>query len=148
MVLSFLLRFSFRFRLCIRSWRGGKGYQWEGGIREPYFMKVPMMDSIASTIEYPVTGADFYPTLLALVDIPTIPEQHVDGVSLKPLMEGKSLSERPLYWHYPHYGNQGGDPSSIIREGNWKLIFYWEDGNQELYDLSSDQAEQKNRLLA
>jgi len=124
--------------------RGGKGYQWEGGIREPYFMKVPMMDSIASTIEYPVTGADFYPTLLALVDIPTIPEQHVDGVSLKPLMEGKSLSERPLYWHYPHYGNQGGDPSSIIREGNWKLIFYWEDGNQELYDLSSDPGEQNN----
>ena len=124
--------------------RGGKGYQWEGGIREPYFIKVPMMDSIASTIEYPVTGADFYPTLLDLVDIPAIPEQHVDGVSLKPLIEGKSLSERPLYWHYPHYGNQGGDPSSIIREGKWKLIFYWEDGSQELYNLSSDSGEQNN----
>lgn len=124
--------------------RGGKGYQWEGGIREPYFMKVPMMDSIASTIEYPVTGADFYPTLLDLAMIPAIPEQHIDGVSLKPLMEGKPLSERPLFWHYPHYGNQGGDPSSIIREGDWKLIFYWEDGSQELYNLTSDQAEQNN----
>jgi len=124
--------------------RGGKGYQWEGGIREPYFMKVPMMDSIASTIEYPVTGADFYPTLLDLADIEQIANQHVDGVSLRPLMEGKTLPERPLYWHYPHYGNQGGDPSSMIREGDWKLIFYWEDGSQELYNLTSDPAEENN----
>ncbi len=124
--------------------RGGKGYQWEGGIREPYFIKVPMMESITSKIEYPVTGADFYPTLLDLANIPVIPEQHIDGVSLKPLMEGKTLSERPLYWHYPHYGNQGGDPSSIIREGQWKLIHYWEDGSEELYDLTSDPGEQSN----
>jgi len=124
--------------------RGGKGYQWEGGIREPYFIKAPMMENGGTSIDYPVTGADFYPTLLELAKIPSIEEQHVDGVSLKPLMEGKTLPERPLYWHYPHYGNQGGDPSSIIREGDWKLIFYWEDGSQELYNLSLDKSEQEN----
>jgi len=127
--------------------RGGKGYQWEGGIREPYFIKVPMMDSLPATIEYPVTGADFYPTLLDLVKIKKNKDQHVDGLSVKPLLEGKTLSERPLYWHYPHYGNQGGDPSSIIRLGNWKLIHYWEDGHEELYDLKSD-PEEKNNVSA
>jgi len=141
--------------------RGGKGYQWEGGIREPYFIKVPGMTE-HSTIDYPVTGADFYPTLLDLSGIALNPEQHRDGVSLKPLLEGKSLSERPLFWHYPHYGNQGGEPSSIIREGNWKLIHYWEDERDELYNIKSDPSEQtdvaaknkeittqlKNRLFA
>ena len=49
-----------------------------------------------------------------------------------------------MYWHYPHYGNQGGNPSSIIREGDWKLIHYWEDGSDELYNLTSDLGEQTN----
>ena len=123
--------------------RGGKGYQWEGGIREPYFIKVPGMTEHA-TIDYPVTGADFYPTLLDLSGIALNPEQHRDGISLKPLLEGKSLSERPLFWHYPHYGNQGGEPSSIIRVGNWKLIHYWEDERDELYDIKSDPSEKSD----
>jgi arylsulfatase A-like enzyme len=124
--------------------RGGKGYQWEGGIREPYFIKVPWLVNPGSTCDAPVTGTDFYPTLLELVGADLIPEQHVDGVSLVPLLTGDSIAERPLYWHYPHYGNQGGDPSSIIRQGEWKLIHYWEDGHDELYNLAADPAEQKD----
>ncbi|PIB30444.1 sulfatase [Maribacter sp. 4G9] len=125
--------------------RGGKGYQWEGGIREPYFIKVPWLNNGESTSDYPVAGTDFYPTLLDLAGIGLLPEQHVDGVSLKPILEGEKLEkQRPLYWHYPHYGNQGGNPSSIIREGNWKLIHYWEDDSDELYDVSIDIGEQKN----
>jgi len=125
--------------------RGGKGYQWEGGIREPYFIKVPGLKSGAS-IDYPVTGADFYPTLLDLADIPLKPEQHLDGISLKPLLEDQNLDGRPLFWHYPHYGNQGGNPSSIIREGKWKLIHYYEDDRDELYDLESDPKEEMEVL--
>ena len=128
--------------------RGGKGYQWEGGIREPYFIKVPWLKSEGAQSNFPVTGADFYPTLLDLTDVALLPEQHIDGVSLKPILEGKAMdsliSERPLYWHYPHYGNQGGNPSSIIRKGNWKLIHYWEDDSEELYDLDSDTGETSN----
>lgn len=125
--------------------RGGKGYQWEGGVREPYFIKVPGLKNGAS-IDYPVTGADFYPTLLDFADIQLKPEQHVDGVSLKPLFEGQTLDGRPLFWHYPHYGNQGGEPSSMVREGKWKLIHYYEDGHQELYDLEADPSEQTDVL--
>ena len=125
--------------------RGGKGYQWEGGIREPYFIKVPWLKNAGTENNYPVTGTDFYPTILDLVAIELLPDQHVDGISLKPLLEGRKMSEeRPLYWHYPHYGNQGGEPSSIIQENGWKLIHYWEDGREELYKLDSDSGEQTN----
>ncbi|XOV91661.1 MAG: sulfatase [Bacteroidota bacterium] len=123
--------------------RGGKGYQWEGGIREPYFIYVPWL-SEAKEVETPVTGADFFPTILELCGIDQLPEQHKDGVSLVPLLKGEELPGRPLYWHYPHYGNQGGNPSSIIQIEDLKLIHYWEDGHNELYDLSKDTGEEKD----
>ncbi len=121
--------------------RGGKGYQWEGGIREPYFISVPWMKLKGKKSNVPVSGTDFYPTILDLAGLPLRPDQHNDGVSLKPLLKGKKLCERALIWHYPHYGNQGGDPSSIIRRGDWKLIYYYEDGHEELYNLKTDLSE-------
>lgn len=123
--------------------RGGKGYQFEGGIREPYFIKVPGMGN-GQKCNTPVSGTDFYPTILDLIGAPLKPAEHVDGVSLKPLLENKTIAERPLIWHYPHYGNQGGEPSSIIREGDWKLIHYYEDGHEELYNLKEDISETNN----
>lgn len=120
--------------------RAGKGYQFEGGIREPYFIKVPGVgNGQKSTV--PVSGTDFYPTILELAGIPQNPEEHTDGVSLVPVLNGQTISERPLIWHYPHYGNQGGEPSSIIRLGDWKLIHYYEDGHEELYNLKTDISE-------
>jgi len=77
---------------------------------------------------------------LAGVEVPA--EQKVDGLCLTPLLEGTGdLAERPLIWHYPHYGNQGGEPSSILMEGDWKLIHYHEDGRDEFYHLGDDEAE-------
>jgi arylsulfatase A-like enzyme len=126
-------------------YRGGKGYQWEGGIREPYVIYVPWANSAGKTNDSPVTGADFFPTLLDYAHIDLLPEQHKDGVSLKSIIDnGDKLAERPLYWHYPHYGNQGGDPSSIIRKGDWKLIHYYEDDKNELYNLKTDPYEKNN----
>jgi arylsulfatase A-like enzyme len=124
--------------------RGGKGYQFEGGIREPYFIKVPSMNLAGKKCDAPVTGADFYPTILDLIGAELKPKEHTDGVSLLPLLKGEEIAERPLIWHYPHYGNQGGEPSSIIRLGNWKLIHYYEDGHEELYNLKTDIEEQNN----
>lgn len=118
--------------------RGGKGYQFEGGIREPYFIKVPGMNLAGEKSSVPVSGTDFYPTLLELAGAPLKPEEHTDGLSLVPVFKGETLPERPLIWHYPHYGNQGGEPSGIIRLGEWKLIHYYEDGREELYNLNTD----------
>lgn len=124
--------------------RGGKGRQWEGGIREPYYIRYPALIEPGSTCSVPVTGADFYPTVLELCRLPSRPDQHVDGVSLVPLLKGESIPARPLYWHYPHYDNQGGEPSSLFRDGDWKLIHYYEDGRNELYDLAADPTEQSD----
>jgi arylsulfatase A-like enzyme len=121
--------------------RGGKGYQFEAGIREPYFIKVPWLDIAGNSSEVPVTGTDFYPTLLEFAGADLKPEQHNDGVSLVPLLTGGTIADRELIWHYPHYGNQGGEPSSIIRTGEWKLIHYYEDGREELYNLKTDPEE-------
>jgi hypothetical protein len=82
--------------------------------------------------------------MLELAGLPAIPEQHVDGLSLVPLLKGNKITDRALFWHYPHYGNQGGEPSAIIRKGDWKLIHYYEDGHDELYQLSKDIGEQNN----
>jgi arylsulfatase A-like enzyme len=70
----------------------------------------------------------------------------VDGVSLVPLLKGKAIEKRPLYWHYPHYGNQGGEPSSIIMEDDWKLIYYHEDNRNELYNIKNDIGEQNDLI--
>ena len=127
--------------------RGGKGYQFEGGIREPYFIKVPGLTKGGETCDVPVSGTDFYPTILDLVGAKQRPEEHSDGISLLPLLKGETCEERALIWHYPHYGNQGGDPSSVIRRGAWKLIHYYEDNREELYNLDSD-LEEKNDLAS
>jgi arylsulfatase A-like enzyme len=123
-------------------YRGGKGRQWEGGLRVPFYIKAPGVTRPGSTCDTPVIHTDFYPTLLQLAGLPLRPQQHVDGVSLMPLLEGGTIAARPLFWHYPHYGNQGGEPSSIIHAGDWKLIHYWEDGRNELFHLPDDIGEQ------
>ncbi|MBD0724736.1 sulfatase [Flavobacterium sp. L1I52] len=118
--------------------KGGKGYQWEGGIRVPFMVNVPGYDNKGVRNDTPVISSDFYPTILNLARLPLQPEDHKDGKSIVPVLKGKTIDERPLYWHYPHYGNQGGRPVSIIRKGEWKLIHFWEDGHNELYNLNND----------
>jgi arylsulfatase A-like enzyme len=75
------------------------------------------------------------------------PRQHADGVSLMPLLQGGSLARGPIFWHYPHYGNQGGAPGGAVRHGVWKLIEWYEDGSLELFNLAEDLSE-KNNLAA
>jgi len=124
--------------------RGGKGYQWEGGIRIPYLIKVPWLDNDGVVNETRVSGTDFYPTLLDLAGLDLKEDVHLDGVSIKPILEGREIGDRSLIWHYPHYGNQGGDPTSILIKNNLKLIYYHEDESIEMYDLESDLSEQND----
>ena len=97
-----------------------------------------------SICDTPVISTDFYPTLMELVGLLPMPQQHVDGVSLVPLLRGAELKRRPLFWHYPHYGNQGGAPGGAVRDGDWKLIEWYENGSRELFNLRDDLGEQKN----
>jgi arylsulfatase A-like enzyme len=125
--------------------RAGKGWMYEGGIREPFLVRWPGVVKPNRVIDTPVSSPDLFPTLLDVVGAHPQPGQILDGVSLVPLFKGDSLPERPLYWHYPHYGNQGGAPSAAIRRGDWKLIEWFEDNRVELFNLKDDPGERTDR---
>ena len=129
--------------------RGGKGWPYEGGVREPWIMYVPGVTKAGAVCDTPVISTDYYPTLLDLAGLPLAPEQHRDGVSIVPLLKGGKLQRNaPLFWHYPHYGNQGGRPFGMVRDGAWKLIEWYEDGSIELYNVPADIAEKNNLASA
>ena len=80
-----------------------------------------------------------------MAGLPGKPQQHVDGVSWVPVLKGEKMHRGPLYWHYPHYGNQGGSPGAAIRNGDWKLIEFFEPEKEvELYNLKDDIGEKNN----
>ncbi|WP_206109253.1 sulfatase [Paenibacillus sp. HB172176] len=130
---------------CNAPLQEGKGWMYEGGVREPLIVKWPGVTQPGRICEAPVTSPDFYPTLLEAAGLPLLPEQHRDGVSILPLLQGAEALEREsIFWHYPHYGNQGGTPGSSIRMGDYKLIEFFEDGRLELYHLRDDISEEHN----
>ncbi|MGZ5565888.1 MAG: sulfatase [Limisphaerales bacterium] len=129
-------------------YRAGKGWLYEGGIREALLVKWPGVTKAGSQCETPVITMDFYPTLLTAAGAPKLPQQHRDGVDLTPLLKGGSIASRPLFWHYPHYGNQGGQPGSAIRVGDWKLIEWLDSQRTELFNLKDDVGEMHDLAAA
>jgi arylsulfatase A-like enzyme len=179
----------------------GKGWMYEGGVREPLIVSWPGRIAASSVCEEPVSSPDFYPTLLEAAGLPLQPQQHVDGVSFLPLLTPAAFAELPpsseggtsektasagspgraadlsqsgkaaggsspgagsaaagtkssagtqklfrrgpIYWHYPHYGNQGGTPGSSVRDGDWKLIYFYETDTYELYNIKNDPGEER-----
>ncbi len=123
----------------------GKGWMYEGGVREPLIVKWSDKIKAGTVCDIPVTSPDFYPTILEMANLPLIPHQHTDGESIMPLLfENGELNREAVYWHYPHYGNQGGTPGSSVRMGDYKLIEFFEDGRIELYNLREDISEDNN----
>ncbi len=126
-----------------RPYRGGKSQNYEGGIRVPLIVKWPGVTRPGSLSGEPVISMDLYPTFLEMAGLPQIPEQHLDGVSLKPLLCGQgALPRDTLYWHYPHYHTL--PPHSAVRCGDWKLIRHLEDRVIELFNLAEDSGESQN----
>lgn len=122
--------------------RAGKGWLYEGGIREPFLIRAPGITKPGSVCDHPVVSTDFYPTLLDLAGLESKPKQHLDGVSLLPLLQGGTMLDREaIYWHYPHYSNQGGFPGGAVRMGDWKFIERLEDGKVHLFNLKEDLGE-------
>ena len=123
----------------------GKGWLYEGGIRVPMIVKWPGTIEPGGECDEPVISHDFYPTMLDMVGLPLMPEQHVDGVSLVPLLRRSgSIDRKELYWHFPHYNFSDAVPAGAIRNGNYKLIEFFGDNHIELYDLSVDIGELNN----
>jgi arylsulfatase A-like enzyme len=128
--------------------RAGKGYVYEGGIREPLIVRWPGVIKPGTVSDTPVISVDFLPTILELAGVKAELPNPIDGVSLAPfLKQTGGLKPRELYWHFPHYTNQMGRPGGAVRQGDWKLIERYEDGKLELLNLKDDIGE-KNDLSA
>ena len=137
--------------------RAGKGSYYEGGIRVPLIVRWPGKISSETTCNTPVSNLDFYPTFQTLLEVKPLQSEALDGVDISPLLEGKEISERSLFWHFPVYlqaynpeEDDGRDPlfrtrpGSVVRRGHWKLHHYYEDDSLELYNLEKDIGETTN----
>jgi len=125
--------------------RSGKGYAYEGGIRVPLIIKWPGVVKPGVTSTEPVTSVDYLPTIAEVTGLDLPKGRAIDGISLAEHLssQGKQSIEREgIYWHFPHYRHNPG-PYSIIREGPWKLIKFYE-GPMELFNLKDDLGETKN----
>ena len=119
--------------------RAGKGWCYEGGIRVPLLISYPGMQHAGEICDVPAISMDYYPTLLELAGMDPDPGQHIDGKSILPYLEDpQGEANRTLVWHFPHYHGSAWRPGSAIRDGNWKLIEFYEDNAVELYDLEND----------
>ena len=120
--------------------RAGKGYLYEGGLRVPMIVRGPGV-ARGRVVDSPFVNMDWMPTLLELAGAPAAGA--VDGISQAAVLtSGKSASPgRPLYWHIPHYTNQGSRPAGAMRDGRWKLVEHYDDGKVELFDLDADRGE-------
>ena len=126
--------------------RAGKGWLYEGGIREPLIFAGP---SIAPAVSDQVASScDLAPTILELAGQPPRPALHRDGQSLVPTLRGEGPTSRTLHWHYPHYHGSLWRPGAAIRDGDWKLIEHYEEDMTELFDLSVDPGERRDLAAA
>jgi arylsulfatase A-like enzyme len=138
--------------------RSGKGTYYEGGIREPMFVRWPGKVSPGTQTDVPVTNLDFYPTLLEVAKTEQPAGKILDGQSILPVLTEKGeMENRPLFWHFPIYlqaylknDTTSQDPifrtrpGSAVRLGDWKLIQYFENNDFELYNLKEDIGERNN----
>ncbi len=157
--------------------KSGKGSAYEGGIRVPMIVawagqspnEPPIQTRLGiqpgSRSDEPVHADDFFPTILAIASVANpVPPDQLDGVDLRPLMQGRKLRRTAaLFWHYPHQWYRdigvglGIEPFTAMRDGDFKLIYFYGDGvvdgkgddpRWELYNLAQDIGEEQNLVFA
>lgn len=128
--------------------RAGKGSAYEGGVRVPLLVKWPGVTRSGSVCETPVITPDYFPTMLDMANVTPATGRAMDGESIVPLLKQSGpLRRDTIYWHYPHYHPGGATPYGAIRQGDWKLVEFYEDDHVELFNLTADLGE-KNDLAA
>jgi arylsulfatase A-like enzyme len=126
--------------------RAGKGYLYEGGVRVPLIVRWPGVAKAGAACAAQACSVDFLPTFCAAAGVDGPLPAQVDGIDLGPVLREPTLDlgREALYWHYPHFSNQGGRPGGAVRAGDWKLIERYETGELELYNLRDDVGESRN----
>lgn len=121
-----------------------KGYPYEGGIRVPTIVSMPGTLPSGVTSEVPTITMDWVSTIMEVAG--ENPDQPgLEGESLWPVLTGaKQTLERDLFWHFPHYREPNVTPHSVVRSGDYKLIYYFDGTEAELFDMSNDPLEEKN----
>lgn len=128
-----------------RPLRAGKGSAYDGGVRVPLVVRWPGVSLPGTTSEEPAITPDIAATILDLTGTGPEPGEPLDGTSLAPALRGGRLDRHAIHWHYPHYHPGGATPFSAIRSGDWRLVRFYEDGHDELYDLREDPGERIDR---
>jgi arylsulfatase A-like enzyme len=125
--------------------RGGKGWLYEGGIRVPMIITWKNAIKKPSVSTLPISSVDIYPTVAKAINGSYKKDMKIDGDNIFAMLaDTTNFKNREIFWHYPHYSNQGGKPGSVIRKGNFKLIYNYEDESVELFNLLNDESEKQN----
>lgn len=126
-------------------YRSGKGFPYEGGIRIPQTCRWPGVTKAGSVCDTPVISIDFFPTICAGAGVPLPADREIDGQDLMPLLKGGTIDRDAIYWHFPHFRPRTVWPYSIIRKGDWKLLYRYSPIHQpELYNLKEDIGEEND----
>ena len=122
--------------------RGAIGWLYDGGIRVPTIIKWPHEGKSGIVCDEPLTSVDYFPTVLEMLGIKNTIKD-IDGKSITHLVKGENMARGPIYWHFPHYSNHGmQSPGGAIRDGDYKLLEYFENGSVQLFNLKDDIGEQ------
>ncbi|MDG2396444.1 MAG: sulfatase [Flavobacteriaceae bacterium] len=125
--------------------RGAKGWLYEGGIRVPLIIKHPKKGKMGLVSNLPVSSVDMFPTILSMIAPEIKINDDIEGIDLSPVIKGENIERGPIYWHFPHYSNHGmQSPGGAIRDGDFKLIEYFENGTVQLFNLKHDIGELKD----
>ena len=122
--------------------RAGKGWLYEGGIKIPQLIKLPKQ-IFREIIYEPVVSYDLFPTILNTLDI-SYNIDNIDGKDLNNLFLKKEFKRDYIFWHFPHYHGSLWKPGSAIRNNQWKLVKFYEENTEELYNLYDDFSESNN----
>jgi arylsulfatase A-like enzyme len=130
--------------------RAGKGFLYEGGLRVPLIVRWPGHVPAGRVVDTPVINTDWFATLFDLAGLNA--PQNLDALSFANVLSGgafgtqrtagfRRVRMQSLFWHFPHYTNQGSRPGGAVRDGDWKLIEHSDTGRAELYNLAADPRE-------
>ncbi len=110
----------------------------------PLIINAPNITNQMIECDEPVNAIDLLPTMLHLAGLENLIYKNIDGLNITPMLHGSRIDRQAIFWHYPHFGNQGGWSGAAVRSGDYKLIEKFEIGDFELYNLREDIGEKNN----
>lgn len=148
--------------------RGSKWNVYEGGLRVPWIVRWPERIPAGAINDGRFVGTDLLPTLAAAAGVSLPAGVTLDGRNVLPVWRGEQVAlaatnQRTFVWHFPYYHPETGfaksrpaigvddfavsqtRPQSAVRQGDWKLLHFYEGNRDELYRMTDDPSESNDR---